>query len=68
MARLPKYSVEERLSRRQKDTQTVVKPEGKFIREQKIRVTTQRSPQSVTKINPDDMKPILPEMPYIPPQ
>lgn len=70
MARQPKYSIEERRSRRPRNTEaeTLVKPQGKFIREKKIHVTTQRSPQSVTKINPEDMKPILPEMPYIPPQ
>jgi hypothetical protein len=70
MARQPKYSIEERRSRRIKDTETeaVAKPEGKFVREKKIHITTQRSPHSVTKINPEDMKPILPEMPYIPPQ
>jgi len=45
----------------------VIKPEGKFIRPYKINITTDRSPESVTSINPEDMKPILPEMPYIPP-
>ena len=68
MARLPKYRPEEQPVKRQKDTKSVIKPEGKFVRERKIYVTTQRSPRSVTKINPDEMKPILPEMPYIPPQ
>jgi len=68
MARLPKYPFEEQRPRRRRETTAVVKPEGKFVRERKFRVTTQRSPQSVTKINPEDMTPILPEMPYIPPQ
>jgi len=68
MARQPKYSIEERRSRPPKETEAVAKPEGKFVRDKKIHITTQRSPHSVTKINPDDMKPILPEMPYIPPQ
>jgi hypothetical protein len=45
----------------------VIKPEGRFVRETKIRVATDRSPQSVTSINPENMQPILPEMPYIPP-
>ena len=67
MAREPKYPLEEP-RRRRGDTKPVVKPEGKFIRERKIHITTQRSPKSVTKINPEEMKPILPEMPYIPPQ
>jgi hypothetical protein len=51
----------------QRDTKPVVRPEGKFHRPHTISITTQRSPKSVTSINPDDMKPILPEMPYIPP-
>jgi hypothetical protein len=68
MARLPNYPLEEQRPRRRRDTTTVIKPEGKFVRERKIRIMTQRSPQSVTRINPEDMKPILPEMPYIPPQ
>jgi hypothetical protein len=67
MAREPKYPLEEQRPRR-RDTKPVIKPEGKFIRERRIHITTQRSPKSVTKINPEDMKPILPEMPYIPPQ
>jgi len=45
----------------------VIKPEGKFKRPHKISITTDRSPEKVTSINPNDMKPILPEMPYIPP-
>jgi hypothetical protein len=45
----------------------VIKPEGKFIRPHKINSTTDRSPENVTRINPEDMKPILPEMVYIPP-
>jgi hypothetical protein len=45
----------------------VIKPEGKFKRPHNINITTDRTPGSVTSINPEDMKPILPEMPYIPP-
>jgi hypothetical protein len=67
MARLPEQIHRERPSRR-RDTKRVIKPTGKFIPERRIHVTTQRSPASVTKINPDEMKPILPEMTYIPPQ
>jgi len=67
MARVPQLPYREPHRRRQRDTTTVVKPEGKFKRPYKISITTDRSPESVTSINPDDMKPILPEMPYIPP-
>ena len=67
MAREPKYPLE-RHPRQRRDTQPVIKPEGRFIRERAIHITTQRSPHNVTKINPEEMKPILPEMPYIPPQ
>lgn len=66
MARIPDYPLAEP-RRRRRDTTAVIKPEGKFIRPHKIRITTDRSPESVTSINPDNMKPILPEMPYIPP-
>lgn len=66
MARVPDYPLPER-RRRRRDTTEVIKPEGRFIRPTKIRITTDRSPESVTSINPEDMKPILPEMPYIPP-
>jgi hypothetical protein len=45
----------------------VIKPDGRFVRPHKIRLTTDRSPENVTSINAEDMKPILPEMPYIPP-
>jgi hypothetical protein len=68
MAREPKYPLEQRRPRHRRDTQPVIKPEGRFIRERAIHITTQRSPHNVTKINPEEMKPILPEMPYIPPQ
>ncbi len=68
MARIPEYPLPQQRLRRRRDTKPVIKPEGKFIRERKIHITTQRSPENVTKINPEDMKPILPEMPYIPPQ
>ena len=53
--------------RHERDVKPVIKPEGKFNRPHKIRITTDRSPEDVTSINPEDMKPILPEMPYIPP-
>jgi hypothetical protein len=68
MARKSEYPLEEQRPRHRPDTKPVIKPEGKFVRERKIHITTQRSPKSVTKINPEEMKPILPEMPYIPPQ
>ncbi len=68
MAREPKYPLEDRRPRHHRETKPVIKPEGKFSRERTIHITTQRSPKSVTKINPEEMKPILPEMPYIPPQ
>jgi hypothetical protein len=67
MARVPQLPYGEPQRRRQRDTNSVVKPEGKFKRPYKISIKTDRSPESVTSINPDDMKPILPEMPYIPP-
>jgi len=67
MARVPQVPYEEPHRRHQPDIKSVVKPEGKFKRASKIHLTTERSPESVTSINPDDMKPILPEMPYIPP-
>jgi len=67
MARVPRYPLRERPRARRRDDQAVIKPSGRFIRERKINITTDRSPNSVTSINPDDMKPILPEMIYIPP-
>ena len=67
MARVPEFPHQAPNRRHQRDTQPVIKPEGKFNRPTKIHITTDRSPESVTSINPDDMKPILPEMPYIPP-
>jgi hypothetical protein len=67
MARVPQLPFRESHRRHQRDTTAVVKPEGKFKRPYKISIKTDRSPESVTSINPDDMKPILPEMPYIPP-
>lgn len=66
MARVPQIPFREP-HRRRRDTKAVVKPEGKFKRIHNISITTDRSPKSVTSINPDDMKPILPGMPYIPP-
>jgi hypothetical protein len=67
MARVPQLPYREPHLRHQRDTSAVIKPEGKFKRPHKISINTDRSPESVTSINPDDMKPILPEMPYIPP-
>jgi len=67
MARLPQLPYREPHKRRRRDTRSVIKPEGKFKRPYKISIKTDRSPESVTRINPQDMKPILPEMPYIPP-
>jgi hypothetical protein len=67
MARVPHLPYGEPQPRHQRDTNSIVKPEGKFKRPYKISIQTDRSPESVTSINPDDMKPILPEMPYIPP-
>ena len=66
MARVPEYPYQAP-HKRQRDRKSIIKPEGKFRRPHKISLTTDRSPKSVTSINPDDMKPILPEMPYIPP-
>jgi hypothetical protein len=66
MARVPQFPYPEP-QRRKRANQPVVKPEGKFQRVHKIEITGDRSPESVTSINPEDMKPILPEMPYIPP-
>jgi hypothetical protein len=67
MARVPNVPSHEPGKRHERDTRPVIKPEGKFQRPSKIHITTDRSPESVTSINADDMKPILPEMPYIPP-
>jgi len=67
MARVPQVPYYEPHRRHQPDTSPVIKPEGKFKRPHDIHINTDRSPESVTRINPDDMKPILPEMPYIPP-
>jgi hypothetical protein len=67
MARVPLVPYYEPHRRHQRDNSPVIKPEGKFKRPHDISIKTDRSPESVTSINPDDMKPILPEMPYIPP-
>jgi hypothetical protein len=67
MARVPQSPYREPQKRHQRDTKSVIKPEGSFKRPSKIHIRTDRSPKSVTSINPEDMKPILPEMPYIPP-
>jgi len=53
--------------RHKRDTEKLIKPEGRFIPETRVRPVTDRSPRSVTKIRPEDREPILPEMPYIPP-
>jgi hypothetical protein len=66
MARVPQLPHRPH-KRRERDANPVIKPEGKFVRPHKIRLTSDRSPESVTSINAEDMKPILPEMPYIPP-
>ena len=67
MARVPQFPHREPHKRHQRESKAVAKPDGKFIRPHKIHLTTDRSPADVTSINPDDMEPILPEMPYIPP-
>jgi hypothetical protein len=67
MARVPEFPHRAPLRRHQRDSRPVIKPEGKFMRPSPISIATDRSPESVTRINPEDMKPILPEMPYIPP-
>lgn len=67
MARVPKIPFREVRERHHREIAKVVKPEGKFVRPHRIAVRTDRSPESVTRINADDMKPILPEMIYIPP-
>ena len=67
MARVPQLPYQEPAQRHQGDSRPVIKPEGKFKRPYRIHISTDRSPKDVTAINPDDMKPILPEMPYIPP-
>jgi len=67
MARVPELPYQMPSRRHQRDTKAVIKPIGKFVRPHKIHITTDRSPENVTHINPEDMKPILPEMPYIPP-
>ena len=67
MARVPQLPYREPQRPHHRDTNSIVKPEGKFKRPYKISIKTDRSPESVTSLNPDDMKPILPEMPYIPP-
>jgi hypothetical protein len=67
MARVPLIPYEDLHRRHRRDTESVLKPEGRFKRPHKISLTTDRSPENVTRINPDDMKPILQGMPYIPP-
>ena len=67
MARVPQVPYQPPRLRHRRDTRPVIKPEGKFRRPYEISITTDRSPEKVTSINPDAMKPILPEMPYIPP-
>jgi hypothetical protein len=67
MARVPEFPDYPQRRRRQHVTRPIIKPEGKFERPNQINITTDRSPEKVTSINSDGMKPILPEMPYIPP-
>ena len=67
MARVPKVPFREAHERHQRETIDVVKPEARFRRPHRISLQTDRSPQDVTRINAEDMKPILPEMIYIPP-
>ena len=67
MARVPEFKYPAPHKRHQRASRPVVKPEGKFKRPYRINIATDRSPESVTSINAEDMKPILPEMPYIPP-
>jgi hypothetical protein len=67
MARVPKFPFSEAHERHRRETVDVVKPEARFRRPYRISIQTDRSPQDVTRINPDEMKPILPEMIYIPP-
>jgi hypothetical protein len=67
MARVPQYPYREEIRRRRRDVEPVIKPAGRFVRETKVHLATDRSPRAVTSINPEAMEPILPEMPYIPP-
>ena len=67
MARMPRMPFREPSRRHQSDTENVIKPEGRFIRDTDVRPVSDRSPRSVTRIRPEDREPILPEMPYIPP-
>jgi hypothetical protein len=67
MARRPEITDQPPQKRHERDREPVIKPEGKFKRPHKISIRTDRSPEDVTRINPKDMRPILPEMPYIPP-
>jgi hypothetical protein len=66
MSRVPELPSRLR-GRREPDTRPVITPTGRFKRNGKFSLTTARSPESVTRINPEGMKPILPEMLYIPP-
>ena len=67
MARVPQYPFRQEPTRRRRAIQPVIKPEGRFVRETRVRIATDRSPKDVTAINAQEMEPILPEMPYIPP-
>ena len=67
MARVPQSPFPAPHRRHEREANRIVKPEGKFKRSSKIRITTDRSPKNVTSLNTEDMMPILPEMPYIPP-
>jgi hypothetical protein len=67
MATVPKYPYFEKPQRRQRVKMAMIKPTGHFKRPDVERPQTDRSPESVTSINPKGMEPILPEMVYIPP-
>jgi len=67
MATVPKYPYFEKPQRRQRVRMAVIQPSGHFKRPDVERSETERSPDSVTSINPERMEPILPEMVYIPP-
>jgi len=67
MARIPQFPYRAPHKRHERETDPMVKPEGKFKRPSKISLRTDRSPKNVTSLNAEDMMPILPEMPYIPP-
>jgi hypothetical protein len=67
MARNPKTPYGEPSRRHEPETKSVITPERRFTDKSTVRVVTDRTPRSVTKIRPEDMETILPEMIYIPP-